>query len=87
MGTDVETVELARTLTRLWAEVLGTEDVTADSNFFAFGGDSALGVELTFLIASETGESVSMRLLADAPTPAGLAAALRERAAKRVESG
>jgi acyl carrier protein len=86
MGTDVETVELTQTLTRLWAEVLESPDITPDSDFFSLGGDSMLAVELSFLIASEIGERVPVKQLVDAPTPARLAAAIRERAVRQADT-
>jgi hypothetical protein len=78
-GTEA-TPDLERALARLWAEVLEVPEVSPDGDFFSLGGNSMLGVELTFLIASELGTKVQVKLLVDAPTPAKMAEAIRRRA-------
>jgi hypothetical protein len=83
-GSDV--AELSLTLTRLWSEVLAVE-APVDGDFFALGGNSMLGVELTFLIAAEIGEKVPVKLLIDSPTPQAMAEAIRRRAQTRAGDG
>ena len=50
----------------------------ADTNFFAHGGHSLLAAVLAARVAERTGLEVSLPDVFDAPTPAGLARAMRE---------
>jgi microcystin synthetase protein McyA len=62
-----------RTLLRVWQEVLGSEDISVDDNFFSIGGDSLLSIRLCAKTI-EAGLQVTLRLLYEHPTIAGLAA-------------
>ncbi|MEV0231420.1 amino acid adenylation domain-containing protein [Nonomuraea sp. NPDC050786] len=63
-------------LCELFAEVLGTGVVGADSDFFDSGGDSLLAMRLTAAVESRWGIRTSIAALFEAPTPAGLAVRL-----------
>ncbi|WP_394427676.1 amino acid adenylation domain-containing protein [Streptomyces sp. SGAir0957] len=71
-------------LCALFAEELGTQQCWADDDFFALGGHSLLAARLLAHVRDATGTDLGIRALFEAPTPAGLAAAL---AAREAESG
>ena len=68
---------LERQLADLWAEVLDLDAVGVDDNFFDLGGDSIAAVRLTSAMQRRLDRAVGLASLFDAPTVAGLAAALR----------
>ncbi|MGB3438353.1 MAG: amino acid adenylation domain-containing protein [Actinophytocola sp.] len=77
-----------RQLTEAWEAVLGTEGIGRDTNFFDLGGHSLKATRLVARIANDLGVDVSLRLLFDHPTIAGLAAEVeRLRAATPVPVG
>ncbi len=61
---------------RVFGEVLGLEQVGLDDDFFALGGSSLLATQVTARAGAELGVRVPVRLLFDAGTVAGFAAAL-----------
>ncbi|MFC3891234.1 SDR family NAD(P)-dependent oxidoreductase [Lentzea rhizosphaerae] len=69
--------ELERRIAALWAEMLGVSEVDRADDFFALGGDSLLAVRMLGRLAREHGGSAPPRAFLAAPTPAGLAAAMR----------
>ncbi|HEV8693705.1 MAG TPA: amino acid adenylation domain-containing protein, partial [Lysobacter sp.] len=57
----------------VWRDVLGREDLGADDDFFAVGGDSLLTLPLVFKLHAALGVEVPLQSVFAAPTVAGLA--------------
>ncbi len=64
--------EVERTLLAIWRQVLGTEQLGIEDNFFEFGGDSIVSLQIVFQ-ARQAGFSVKPRMLFDYQTVAALA--------------
>jgi acyl-coenzyme A synthetase/AMP-(fatty) acid ligase/acyl carrier protein len=69
-----------REIRGLYEDVLGAADVGAGDSFFTLGGDSLLVLLLLERVEQETGVHVPLEDFYDAPTLAGLTAALARRA-------
>ncbi|MGY5311393.1 non-ribosomal peptide synthetase [Nocardia gipuzkoensis] len=61
-----------RTLTSLYAEILGIDTVGIDDNFFDLGGHSLLATRLASRIRERLGVDIPIRVIFDHPTPAQL---------------
>ncbi|MEV0299404.1 non-ribosomal peptide synthase/polyketide synthase, partial [Nocardia sp. NPDC050710] len=67
-----------RIVAAVYAEVLGVEQVGADDDFFALGGNSLLATQVTARIGAAVNARVPVRVLFDASTVAGLAVLIGE---------
>ncbi|HET9282166.1 MAG TPA: amino acid adenylation domain-containing protein, partial [Candidatus Angelobacter sp.] len=65
-----------QTLCHIWSEVLKHKQIGIEDNFFEMGGHSLLATQVIARIREAFRVEVPMRLLFEAPTVAGLAAAL-----------
>ncbi|MEG5094021.1 amino acid adenylation domain-containing protein [Microcoleus sp. B13-B4] len=60
-------------LARLWSQVLGVERIGVNDNFFELGGHSLLATQLLLEINSAFGLELSIQLMFESPTVAGIA--------------
>ena len=70
--------ELESRLEKIFCAVLGAAELSVNANFFELGGHSLLAIQLLSRLRDQLGVELPMRALFDAPTIAGLAAAVRE---------
>ncbi len=68
--------EIERIITAIWQEVLRIDKVSIHDNFFELGGHSLLTTQLLARVRKAFQQDISLRRFFDAPTVAGLAAAL-----------
>jgi amino acid adenylation domain-containing protein len=68
-------------LADIWGDVLDCRGVGPDDDFFALGGHSLLAARLVAEASRRLGITVPLDWLFDRPTPAGMAAQIRENAA------
>lgn len=61
-----------------WKQVLGVDHVGVNDNFFEIGGHSLLATRVIILLRANLGANLSLRLLFENPTVAGMAQALVE---------
>ncbi|MBK7950275.1 MAG: AMP-binding protein [Deltaproteobacteria bacterium] len=78
--------EEARVCAR-WAALFDLEAVGVDDGFFDLGGDSLRLVELLFALEQETGRPIPLTALGGLPTPARLAALLKDGEERPPEEG
>ncbi len=77
--------ELERSLTAMWQELLGIEEVGIHDSFFDLGGDSLLGTQVITRVRERFGVDVPLAALFELPTAGGLAA--RIEAERPVDDG
>ncbi|WP_438010574.1 amino acid adenylation domain-containing protein [Sorangium sp. So ce321] len=68
--------ELQRRILEVWRELFGTSQIGIDDNFFALGGHSMLAVQFVNKMYKEYGIDISVSLLFEVPTIAGLSEAV-----------
>ncbi|MFD3935456.1 amino acid adenylation domain-containing protein [Streptomyces sp. NPDC058611] len=67
------------TIRRIWAEVLKLPEVGPEDDLFDLGGHSLTVIQIAARIRDALGVELDFDIFFDVPTPAGIAAAVRER--------
>ena len=80
------TTPVERELTVIWQEILGRERVGAHESLFDLGGNSLAAIQLVNRVSETFGVDVPLRRLFQAPTVAGLAAAVDQMRAEQERS-
>lgn len=83
-GVTGDSIEM--TLAKIWAQVLGLEQVNIHENFFELGGHSLLAGQLLARIRSIFQEAISLSDLIHAPTPAACAALIARSKTKQANT-
>jgi hypothetical protein len=78
MGSIPPRTDLERTLCEVWESVLGVGRLGVDADFFDLGGNSLVAVQLIAQVRRAVGRKLSMRILFEAPTIAGMAASIEQ---------
>lgn len=79
VGERAPATALERALADLWAAVLEAPAVWPESDFFALGGHSLLGIKLLGRVGEELGVELPLRALFEEPTVAGMARLIEQR--------
>jgi amino acid adenylation domain-containing protein len=72
------TTEVERSIAAVWREVLGIDQVGIHDNFFNLGGHSLMALQVLSRLRRALRVELSVRVLFEAPTVAGLALAVRQ---------
>lgn len=68
--------ETERVVTKVWEQVLNTEPVGIDDDFFALGGDSLAALEMVVALSDAVDHAIPEEIVFSHTTPRGLAAAI-----------
>ena len=77
---------IQQSMLAIWRETFGVDALPLDADFFALGGHSLLAMEMLSRIEEDMGVQLEFSVLAEAPTPAGLAAAAERAMLERLRS-
>ncbi|MBD2253939.1 non-ribosomal peptide synthetase [Nostoc parmelioides] len=73
-GTVLPRTPIEAQLAQIWSEVLGVETIGVKDNFFELGGHSLLATQVLSQINSTFGLDLSIQIMFESPTVAGIAA-------------
>lgn len=65
--------EIMQRVLTIWGHVLGVENLSADADFFALGGDSLLATQIISRLNAHFGIEIPVRTVFEAPSPSALA--------------
>jgi aspartate racemase len=72
-------------IARIWAEVLGRQQVSIHDNFFALGGHSLLAAQVIYRLSEVFLVELPLRSLFETPTVAGVAAVVAQQQGEQAE--
>lgn len=78
----VDPAHVERTITNIWSETFGQDNLSSDANFFELGGDSLSAARVLTRVDDELGVQLPIVTQFEAPTIRELAAAVQERIAE-----
>ena len=84
-GLDRAEKEIEEILVRIWREVLGTEDVAPQSDFFQLGGDSLSAAQILSRVRATWGVALEFHDIFSCSSPAALAVVITDRRLKEIE--
>jgi acyl transferase domain-containing protein/NADPH:quinone reductase-like Zn-dependent oxidoreductase/SAM-dependent methyltransferase len=73
------TDEFERAIAAIWEDLLGTQPIGREDDFFSLNGDSLLGAQVIARLQRQFGVKCPLSAIFDRPTVASLAALVRER--------
>jgi acyl carrier protein len=76
---------LEEALVELWADVLEVPQVGVNDNFLELGGHSLLATRIIARVQNAFGVEIPLRVFLDAPTVAGMAIAIVQEQAARID--
>jgi acyl carrier protein len=71
--------EIEQSVTIIWQDLLGVEQIGMDDDFFDLGGHSLLGVQIISRIRQQFQVELPLRTFFETPTAAGIAKTIEER--------
>jgi acyl carrier protein len=80
------TTEVEAVVADILRQLLRIEQLNIDDNFFVLGGHSLLGTQLIVRVREAFGVELALRDVFEAPTVAGISAAIERRVAASLES-
>jgi amino acid adenylation domain-containing protein len=79
--------QVEQSLSEIWSEIFGIDQIGVHDNFFELGGHSVLATQVISRVRETFHVEVRMGRLFESPTIAGLADAVSERQAEQAETG
>ena len=70
--------QVEETVAAIWADVLKSDRISVDANFFEMGGDSLMATKIFALVQKTFEVEISVRQLLEEPTIAGMAAVIED---------